>query len=86
MCQPGDLVLLYEVVVLQGVQLASAPSHDVTVSRDHISHVKVVNVFNQVGSIHLCFTIWFMSMLFEARSFNMVIFDNVRSDLRYSCS
>jgi len=86
MSQPGLLILLDEVEVLQWVQLACASCHYVTVSGDHIGHVEVVDVFNEVGSVQIEVAIWFVGDLFEARCFDMIEFDNMWCNFCDSCS
>jgi len=48
-----SLLVLLEVELLQWVELTAASGHDMAVSGDGISHVEVVNVFNQGGSVNV---------------------------------
>jgi len=85
MSQPGLDVLL-EVELLQGVELASASSHHVTVARDGISHVEVIYVLGQCGAVEMGLTVRLVSVLLEARGLDEVVLDQVGSKLGNSCS
>ena len=64
MSQPG-LHILLEVKVLQWVKLTSASCHNMTISRNWICHVEVINIFNQWSTIQFCLAIWLMSKFLE---------------------
>lgn len=81
MSQPGLHVLL-EVEFLERVELTSATSHHVRVSRDRVSHVEVVNVLDEGGAVHLGVTcVDLVGKLLEARSFDHIEAEEMRAEL-----
>ena len=75
---PG-LHILLEVELLGWVELSAASGHDVTVSGNGVGHVEVVHVFGEGGLVGMGLTVRLVSMLLEARAFNEIKLDKVRS-------
>jgi len=74
MSYPSLLVFL-EVKLFEWVKFTGASGHDVTVSGNGISHVEVVDILREWGSIAVSFSIWNMSKSFESTVFNKVVFN-----------
>jgi len=74
MSYPSLLVFL-EVKLFEWVKFTGASGHDVTVSGNSISHVEVVDILREWGSIAVSFSIWNMSKSFESTVFNKVVFN-----------
>lgn len=85
MSEPS-LDLLFEVELLQWVQLSSAPSHDVRISGDLIGHIEVADVVDQRSSIHGHLAFGLMSLFLEAGTLNNIKLHEMRAELSQSSS
>ena len=81
-----SLIILLEVEFLEWVQFSGASSHHMAVSRDGISHVEVVNVLTKLSVIQVGVSIWFVGEVFEARTFDHIVLDEMRGEFGKSCS
>ena len=79
MSDPGVDPLL-EVCLLVRVQLTSAACHDVTVTRDGISHVEIVNGICQDSIADLSVTTIGEGDSVERARFDVIVSDQVWSD------
>lgn len=79
---------LLKVCFFWWIKFTSAAGHYVTVTRDRIGHVKVINVIRKTSCIQMIIILirWLKCKLLKAWRFNMIILNKMRGKLSQSSS